>query len=225
MANVPFYVNGVFIFTTLATVIFFFFATRQHKILLGIVSLLLVGQASLAYAGFFHDSKTFPPRVAVLLLPSTLLMLYAFFSRVGKAFIRNLDIRLYSYLHIIRIPVEFTILWLFMHQYMPQSMTFEGRNFDILSGITAPFVAYFGWQKGVPNRTLLLIWNIVCLGLVLQVVGTGILSAPTPFQQLSFDQPNTGILYFPFVWLPAVVVPIVIFGHLATINRIWHKTL
>lgn len=36
-------------------------------------------------------------------------------------------------------------------------MTFEGRNFDILSGLSAPLVYYFGFGGNRPNKLLLLI--------------------------------------------------------------------
>ena len=220
MADVPMYMNVVFILTTLATVVFFYFATRRNLIALAAVGFLMAMNALLSLNGFFLDGQSVPPRIAVVLLPNILLMLFAFFSRAGKAFIAQIDLRIYTFLHIIRVPVEFTILWLFMHQLMPQSMTFEGRNFDILSGITAPIVGLLAWRAGKPNRRLLLVWNVLCLLLVLQVVTTGILSAPTPFQLLEFAQPNRGVLYFPFVWLPSTVVPIVIFGHLVALQRL-----
>ncbi len=45
-------------------------------------------------------------------------------------------------------------------------MTFEGRNWDTLSGLSAPLVYYavFRWKK--LGRTALLGWNIPCLGLL-----------------------------------------------------------
>ena len=105
----------------------------------------------------------------------------------------------YAYLHTVRVGVEIVLYYLFIYSLIPESMTFSGRNFDILAGLTAPFVAYYGYNKGKLSDTFLLVWNWVCLILVSQVVITGILSAPTPFQQLSLNEPNTGILYFPFV--------------------------
>jgi len=36
-----------------------------------------------------------------------------------------------------------------------------------------------------------------------------------PIQQFAFEQPNRAVLYFPFIWLPSVVIPIFIFSHLA----------
>jgi hypothetical protein len=70
---------------------------------------------------------------------------------------------------------------------------------------------------------MLVAWNIICLGLVLNVVIHGILSAPTAFQILAFDQPNIAVLYFPFQWLPAFVVPAVIFSHLICLRDLMVK--
>ena len=66
----------------------------------------------------------------------------------------------------------------------------------------------------------MLIWNLICSALLINVVATVALSVPSPFQQLAFEQPNIAILYFPFVWLPSVVVPIVLIAHVAAIGRL-----
>jgi hypothetical protein len=99
-------------------------------------------------------------------------------------------------------------------------MTFEGRNFDILSGITAPIIAYWCFKSQKPKYKILLLWNFICLGLLINIVINGLLSAPLPFQQFAFDQPNVALMYFPFVWLPCCVVPIVLISHLASIRKI-----
>jgi hypothetical protein len=57
-----------------------------------------------------------------------------------------------------------------MNNTVPQLMTFEGRNFDIMSGLTAPFVFYFGFIKKTLGTKVILIWNLVCLGLLINVV-------------------------------------------------------
>jgi hypothetical protein len=99
-------------------------------------------------------------------------------------------------------------------------MTFEGHNFDILSGLTAPFIYYSVFvQKKLSNRYLL-IWNILCLVLLLNIFITAVLAAPFRFQQLAFQQPNIAILYFPFAWLPSCIVPVVLFSHLASVRLI-----
>jgi hypothetical protein len=100
-------------------------------------------------------------------------------------------------------------------------MTYEGTNFDLFSGVTAPVVAYLCFRDSSIKTRLLLAWNIICLLLLLNVVITSALAVPFPFQQLSFEQPNIAILYFPFSLLPTVVVPLVLFAHLAAIYRLW----
>lgn len=77
-----------------------------------------------------------------------------------------------------RIPVEIILFWLFLNKEVPELMTFEGRNFDILAGLTAPFIAYFGLTKLNIKRKLILVWNFICLGLLINIVVNAIFSAP-----------------------------------------------
>jgi len=101
---------------------------------------------------------------------------------------------------------------------MPGLMTFEGRNFDILSGLSAPIVWYFAFVKRRLKKPVLLVWNFLCLGLLINVAVNAVLSAPTRFQQFAFDQPNIALGYFPFLLLPACIVPIVLLSHVASIR-------
>jgi hypothetical protein len=64
------------------------------------------------------------------------------------------------------------------------------------------------------------VWNFICLGLLLNIVINAILAAPFPFQQFAFDQPNRGVLYFPFIWLPGFIVPAVLLSHLVNIRQL-----
>lgn len=219
MENLPNYVSLLFIAVTIITVAAFFFATRKNLIATGLLLVIGGAQALLSSKGFYLETEGMPPRFPLLILPAILLMLFAFLTPMGRRFMDQIDWEAYTWLHTIRIVVEIVLLFLFLNQLLPESMTFEGRNYDILSGISAPFIAYFGIRRKKMGTRGLLIWNIICLGLVLQVVVTGILSAPSPIQQLSFDQPNFAILNFPFVWLPSIVVPVVIFGHIAAIRH------
>jgi hypothetical protein len=153
-------------------------------------------------------------------MPPMLLIVLLFFTKRGKQFIDGLDIKILTLLHVIRVPVEITLFWLFSHKAVPVEMTFEGRNFDILCGITAPFVYYFGYVKGVLNKTTIIAWNIACVLLLANTVVTAVLSAPSPFQRFGFDQPNIALFHFPFVWLPSCLVPIVFLANLAAIRKL-----
>lgn len=220
-SNYLVYANFLFIFVTFATLILFFIAAKNNKTILSVVLAVVVMQGILAYQNFYLDApKTLPPRVALVVFPALALMLWAFLTEQGKAIIEYIDLEVYTYLHSIRIIVEVGLFLLFKEQLLPQSMTFEGRNFDIVAGLSAPIVAFLFFNQKVISKQILLIWNVLCLLLVLQVVITGILAAPSPFQQIEFSQPNVAVLRFPFVWLPSVIVPIVIFGHLVAIKRL-----
>ena len=131
-----------------------------------------------------------------------------------------MDLKMLTWLHIVRIPVELVLLWLFQNGQVPELMTFEGRNFDILSGLTAPLIIYFGFIKKSLSNKMIIAWNTLCLVLLFNIVGTAVFSAPFPFQKFAFEQPNIGVFYFPFVWLPGVIVPLVLFAHLSAIRKL-----
>lgn len=132
----------------------------------------------------------------------------------------NLDLKWLTWLHCIRVPVELVLYFVFLEGLVPESMTFEGYNFDILSGLTAPILYYLVFVKKKVGSMGLLLWNIICLGLLLNILTIAVLSAQTPIQKMAFDQPNIGVTYFPLVWLPTVIVPIVFLSHLASIGQI-----
>ena len=62
---------------------------------------------------------------------------------------------------------------------------------------------------------MLIAWNSIGLALILFILVNGVLSAELPIQQFAFDQPNRGLNYFPFILLPALLVPMVIWMHIS----------
>lgn len=102
-------------------------------------------------------------------------------------------------------------------------MTYGGSNFDIIAGITAPIIFFLYYKRKSISKSVLLIWNIMMLILLFNVIITAVLSAPIPFQQLAFDQPNVGVMYFPFIWLPGTIVPLVMLSHFANIRYLLYR--
>ena len=68
----------------------------------------------------------------------------------------------------------------------------------MLAGLTAPLIYYFGYVRKSLSQRIIWIWNLIGLGLLLNLVVQAILSGPFPFQQFAFDQPDIAFLYFPF---------------------------
>ncbi len=220
LPHLPLYISILFVLITIVTVWLFYAATNYNRTALVVLVSWLALQAILSFAGFYQRTDTVPPRLALLIGPPLLVIISLFLSKKGQAFIDEARLDQLTLLHSVRIVVEVVLLLLFIQKAVPKAMTFEGRNFDILAGLTAPLVYYLAFVRKRLSRRALLVWNGLCLGLLINIVLTALLAAPTAFQQTSFDQPNIAIQYFPFVWLPSVVVPIVLFSHLTAIRRL-----
>jgi hypothetical protein len=219
MENLPIWVSWAIALTTFLAAFFLYKATRS-RLILGISIILLLLQTILGLKGFYQNTSSFPPPLPLLIGPALIGIIILFSTRSGRKLLDSFDQRWMTWLSIIRIPVEFVLLALFIHKLVPREMTFEGRNFDILSGLSAPFIAYYGYTKRKVSRPVLLLWNFVCLGLLLNVVIHAVLAVPGPLQRIAFDQPNIAVLYFPFVWLPGFIVPAVLFAHLVNIRQL-----
>jgi len=225
--NLPLYIVVIFILTTLLTVGIFQYAlkrgsftSRTTTFLHFLLPLWLIFQATISVLGFYQVTDTTPPRMMAFAVFPALLTIIGLFI-FSRDFIGKLPLQVLTFLSIIRIPVELVLLWLFQYGYVPEIMTFEGRNFDILSGLTAPFIAWIAFRGGQTNKPLLIIWNIFGLVLLINIVTYAALSLQSPIQQLSFEQPNRAVIYFPFVWLPSTIVPIVLFCHLASLWQLF----
>lgn len=227
--NLPLYIVVIFIITTLLTVGIFQYATkrgsynsRTANFLNFILPFWLILQATLAVTGFYQFTDALPPRLITFAIFPTIVLIIGLFI-FSRDLIDKLPLKTLTILHLVRIPVELVLFWLFQNGQIPQVMTFEGRNFDILSGITAPFILWIAFRNGQTHKTLLIIWNIFALILLFNIVSHAALSLPSPLQQISFEQPNRAVLYFPFIWLPSTIVPIVLFCHLASLYKLLQK--
>jgi hypothetical protein len=229
--SLPFYVTVVFVLTTLLTIGFLFRSFRDIRLprmapapLIFLIPFWMFLTAWLAMGGFYEQFQYVPPRLAIFGVFPALVLIALYFIFFRRSFIERLSLPVLTLLHVIRIPVELVLLCLFRFGFIPQIMTFEGRNFDILSGLTAPLVFWMAFRGGRINKPLLIGWNLITLGLLANIVIIAILSAPTPMQKFGFEQPNVGVVYFPFIWLPTIIVPIVLFAHLASLLQVSRRT-
>ncbi len=226
MENIPAYVSLVFILTTFATVAILLQAIKAvglddipSKLLVFALPLWIVFQTVLAIGGFYQQTDSTPPRIVFfgVLPPVLLIALYFIFFRAS--FIEKLPLRLLTAIHLVRIPVELTLYWLFGAGQIPRIMTFEGANFDVVSGILALIIMFVAFRGGKTNRPLIIGFNLVGLVLLAIIVTIAALSVESPMQQLSFDQPNRAVSFFPYIFLPTIIVPIVFASHLFALYK------
>lgn len=232
MEPLPVYVPIVFVATVVVAEIFLLLtikragtSTLASRILIAILPVWTVLQAVLASTGFYQDSAGFPPRLFLFGVAPCLLLIILFFVFFRTSFIAAASLKDLTWVHIVRIPVEIVLLWLFIGGGVPRVMTFEGRNFDIASGILALIVYFAAFRSGRPNRVMLIVFNIVGLLLLFNIVTIAMITLASPIQQMAFDQPNRAVLYFPYIWLPTIVVPVVLFSHLAALWKLMRNDL
>ena len=220
METLPIYISILFGIITAIAIWLFYKVTNHSKLSVAVIFIWLILQGIVASSGFYTITNTIPPRFTFLILPPVLFIIILFTTKNGKNFIDNLNLAYLVLFHTIRIGVEVVLLLLCIQKAIPSIMIFEGRNFDIVSGLTAPIIYYFGFIKKKLGRNILLVWNFICLVLLANIVITAVLSAPFSFQQFGFEQPNIALLYFPFIFLPCFIVPAVLFCHLASIRQL-----
>lgn len=209
---------------TIAIIVWYYRITKSNTLLIGAV-LWTAFVSTLGWSGFFQDLHSMPPKIFIGIFPIVLLIIVLFNTRRGRAFIDGLDLEQITYANVIRVPVEITLAMLAHQGAISTWQTFEGANFDIIAGLTAPIVAYLFFTKKMLSRSGFLVWNIVCLLLLITIIVISVLALPTDFQQIGFEQPNRAIIHFPYNLLPMVIVPFVFFGHLVAIRRWWKGKL
>ena len=221
----PIWLDAFFTGTTVVTLLMLYIAIRRVSgigaqwFLVGSV-VWLTGLVLLAYNPIFQNLDAKPPGFLLVTGPPFVLIISLLLTAKGRAWMGQLPLSVLTLLHTVRVPVELTLYGLYVYQQIPQLMTFEGRNYDILAGLTAPVLAYFAFRRSQLATRWLLGWNVVALGLVLNIVIHAVLSLPLPFQQMAFEQPNVGLLKAPYVWLPGFIVPAVLFAHAVAIQRL-----
>lgn len=222
--QLPQAINLLFIATCILCIALFHYAYHKNNKLTIIIICYAIIQSAVAYFGFYQNVNAAPPRVIFVMVPFCGFILLGLQSNTLKPIIALKNLSKSTLLHVVRIPVEIVLYLLYNYQMVPKLMTFEGRNFDIIIGLSAPIVAFLFHKQKISHQ-LLLLFNFIGLGFVLFILVNGVLSAQTPLQQFAFEQPNTAIHYFPFILLPSIIVSIVIYTHLTDIIFILNKRI
>jgi hypothetical protein len=184
------------------------------------VTLLLwaVFVSAWSLTGRMADFSMFPLNfLPVIGIPVIIALIFIPSKKIGEI-VKHIPpenlIRLQSF----RFFVEVLLWMLFLDSLVPVQMTFEGRNFDILSGLSAPVIAILV-AKGKVTRTGVVIWNILCLGLLLNIVITAILSTPSPWRVFMNEPANYIVARFPISWLPGFLVPLAYYLHFLSLRQ------
>ena len=182
-----------------------------------IVWALFVSAWSLS--GMMSDFSLFPFNLMpVILIPLIVAIAFIPSKSLGEV-LQHIPPGNFIRLQSFRFFVEILLWILFIGELLPVQMTFEGRNFDILAGITAPLIAALAF-RGKISKTGIIIWNVVCLLLLLNIVVTAILSTPSAWRVFMNEPANYIVTYFPVSWLPGFLVPLAYYLHFISLKQL-----
>lgn len=189
-------------------------ALRAFAYVLGLVGVTGV----VASAGLLSDLARRPPLMAPLMIAVLGGTVAVARSGLGRRIAANVPLWALVGAQAFRLPLELVMRHAARDGVMPVQMSFEGYNFDVVTGTTALVLGVALYVARVP-RAIVLAWNV--LGSVLLTVIVGIAFTSMPFiAAFGPDRVNDFVLYFPYVWLPTVLVPAALFGHLSVFRRL-----
>ena len=197
---------------------------RRETAIAALLSAGWIGLTGCAAArGWLHFTP--PPTMAVLFVTTFVVAIAFAASPLGRRVATQLPLAALVGFQVFRVGVEILMHRAFIEGLAPRQMTYTGRNFDIISGLTAAGVAAWLMGGGRSPRVVLA-WNVLGTLLLANILGVALLSAPTPFRVFMNEPSNVWITEAPWVWLPAVMVLAAIAGHALIYRRLWleHST-
>ncbi len=186
-------------------------AALQRRYCFGAAIWLLVVSVA-SYSGVLLPRNS-PPLPFVLMLVSILVLgVVIARSRVGDRLARGLPLAVLVGFQGFRFPLELAMHRAHTEGLMPIQMSYSGRNFDILTGITALALAAALALRPLPRWTVRL-WNTFGLLLLANILAVAMASTPV-FAYFGPDRLNVFVMWMPYTLLPAVMVLAAWAGHL-----------
>lgn len=160
-----------------------------------------------------------PPTMPLFMAVTLGTALVLAFSGVGRRLALGVPLGALVLAQGFRLPLELIMHRLAEDGLMPVQMSYAGLNFDIVTGLLAIPLGFFVLRGRAP-LWLVRAWNVVGFVLLLNVLVIAMLSTPTPFRVFQGEPANVWITMAPWVWLPALLVPIALVGHIVVFRAL-----
>ncbi|MEO8503642.1 MAG: hypothetical protein ABI609_07075 [Acidobacteriota bacterium] len=174
----------------------------------------------LAERGVLAHLELRPPPIMFFILISVVGAIVLGRSALGRRIALEAPLWALVGMQAFRLPLELAMHRAVREGVMPEQMSFTGYNFDIVSGAGALLVAVLlanGWAPG----WVVWLWDVIGALLLLVIVVIAVLSLPmfhafgtTP------ERLNTWVAFAPYIWLPSVLVPSALLGHILVTHRL-----
>jgi hypothetical protein len=173
----------------------------------------------MGYAGAGHLGSGTPPLPVFFIVPAVGLVIFAARSSFGGRLAGGLPAAVFIGLESFRSVVELFLHQLWLEGMVPKMLTFEGANFDIVIGASAPFVAWLVSRRRI-GRRIAVGWNVIGILMLLNVTVRSVLTTPGPTHWITSDLANRAITQFPYTFIPAFLAPLAMLLHVLSIRAL-----
>lgn len=150
------------------------------------------------------------PILMIYFVASNLMAIFFGLSNIGKSIAQSVPIRFIILFQCFRLPLELILHSWVEQGTIPNTMTWTGLNFDIITGILA-ILFYFICRKYQKSA---IIFNVIGFLLLINVARVAIFSSPLPFAWSDIHPPLQLGMYFPFSLIVTVCVAGALLGHI-----------
>lgn len=171
----------------------------------------------LGYTGVIANTSALPPGMFYMLVPIIMLVMFMARSRIGETVALSFPLWFLMGFESFRLVVEIFLHQLWIDGQVPKMLTYQGTNFDILIGISAPVVAWLLISRRISNRVAL-VWNVIGIMMLANVAVRAVLTSPGTLHFISTEVPNTAIGAFPYTYIPCLMVPLALVLHVLSIR-------
>ena len=168
--------------------------------------------SGLVFSGIVEQK--FLPFGMILFASVNLTAFYFGSSNFAKPFL-NLPLWMLAAFQIFRLPLELILHDWAGSQTVPETMTWTGQNFDIVTGILALGVLI----PALRTKKYIWLFNIVGIVLLLNVLRVVVLSSPVPFGW-NLENPLQLIMFVPYHLIATVCVWGAIAGHVILTRKL-----
>jgi len=149
-------------------------------------------------------------------LPILLVCVGAGLSSFGARLAAGLPLAALVGFQAFRLPLELVLHSWAAQGVIPETMTWTGQNWDIVSGVVALVGAPLAARYKIAAR----IANIVGLALLVNVMRVAVMSSPVPFGW--GQQPSLLLaMHLPYAFIGPVCVGGALFGHVVLTRKLW----
>ena len=196
-------------------------ARKAWNWILGSFAAFLLVISLLSIRGFFSVASL-PPRFLIILLPNAVFGVYLLSFRVSGAFsfLKYFPAALLVGVQFYRFVLEFLVWEFHQQKLVPLEITYGGRSFDFLIGISSLVAAFLLYKKVRHAKKIGVLFNVFGMASMVNIIFIVATSFPSPFRLFETNYLPT---FFPGILIPGFIAPFAIYMHLLSLKQLIYR--